>query len=116
MTKPTIMKVATRQVILTRDGERYMPKIGKAEPFTADEIKEVAKADAEALRDPNDETAALMEQLQGGSDQEDGSDDGREGKDALDAKTGGDTSGKTETAKKTTKKPADDKTADDEGL
>lgn len=55
MTTPTIVKVATRQIVLVRDGERYSPRIGKADKFTKDEIEAIKKADPEALREVNDE-------------------------------------------------------------
>lgn len=55
MTTPTIVKVATRQIVLVRDGERYSPRIGKADKFTKDEVEAIKKADPEALREVNDE-------------------------------------------------------------
>lgn len=56
-------KVVLKSVIIARDGKRLSPPIGKAFPFTAEEVEEIEKVNPTALRDAvnEDDEATLAE-------------------------------------------------------
>lgn len=56
-------KVVLKSVMIARDGKRISPPIGKAFPFTEDEVAEIEKVNPTALRDAvnEDDVADLAE-------------------------------------------------------